>query len=72
MPYSRIALILFMFVNLSVFSQSSEQLYNEANTLRESDKDSKAIKKFEEALAKAESEKNISVQMNAHIALAEL
>jgi adenylate cyclase len=72
MPYSRIALIFFLLFNLSAFSQTSEQLYQQAIELRESGKDPKAIKKFEEALAKAESEKNVSVQMNTHIALAEL
>lgn len=61
----------FVFFNES-FSQSSQQLYNEAKELRASGKDSKAIKKFEDALSVAEKEKNLGVQMNAHLELAEL
>lgn len=65
--------IVFLFTLLHhSFGQSSQQLFNEAKELRSGGKDAKAIKKFEEALAKAESEKNIQVQMNAHIELAEL
>ncbi|MBK7129225.1 MAG: adenylate/guanylate cyclase domain-containing protein [Crocinitomicaceae bacterium] len=67
---------LFIFILLTgvsfSFSQSSQQLFNEAQELRNSGKDTKAIKKYEEALNVAKAENNIAVQMSVHLELAEL
>lgn len=54
------------------FAQNAQQLYQEGKSLRNDGKDKKAIKKFEEALDAAVAEKNLPVQMNAHMELAEL
>jgi len=70
----RIIFLLFVFVfqiNL-VLAQNSQELFNEGKELRASNKNQKAIKKYEEALEAAKTEKNIQLQMNLHIELAEL
>ena len=64
-------LFLLTFLHLSM-AQSSETLYNQARDLRSTGKDTKAIKKFEEALDAAKAENNIAVQMSVHLELAEL
>jgi len=64
--------LLLLFVNTVAFCQSAPQLFREGKELREAGKSRKAIAKFEEALEAAESEKNIQIQMNAHLELAEL
>jgi len=55
-----------------LLAQSAGVLYNDAKKLQSDNKIPKAIKKFEEALEKAESERNIQIQMNCHLELAEL
>lgn len=54
------------------FSQTAQQLFREGKELRADRKDRKAVKKFEEALDAAKAEKNLLIQMNAHVELAEL
>jgi class 3 adenylate cyclase len=54
------------------YAQNAQQLFQEGKALRTDGKDKKAIKKFEEALDAAVAEKNLPVQMNAHMELAEL
>lgn len=70
----RVCLFIFIFfISVKIgFSQSSQQLFNEAQELRNTSKDTKAIKKFEEALDAAKAENNIAVQMSVHLELAEL
>lgn len=68
----RFLIILLLILSAGAHSQTSQTLYDEGIELRETGKDAKAIKKFEEALAAAESEKNVTVQMNVHLELAEL
>lgn len=65
-------LFLFCLVVHHGTAQTSQQLYNEGKELRATGKDAKAIKKLEDALAAAEKEKNIAVQMACHLELAEL
>ncbi|MBI3135371.1 MAG: hypothetical protein HYZ14_11910 [Bacteroidetes bacterium] len=72
MTFSRFFVFLLLVPASLVYSQNSLQLYKEGMALREAGKDPKAIKKLEEALDAAEAEKNIQVQMNAHLELAEL
>lgn len=67
-----LSILIILFIPFQIFAQTSSQLFNEAKDLRASGKDTKAIKKFEEALTKAEKEKNINLQMNIHLELAEL
>lgn len=55
-----------------VFSQSAQQLFNEGKILLAEGKERKATKKFEDALEAAKAEKNLQVQMNAHMELAAL
>lgn len=64
-------ILLFLFSQFG-YTQNSYQLYQEGKSLEAGGKDRKAIKKFEESLEAAISEKNIQMQMNNHIALAEL
>jgi len=64
--------IVCLFVPCLLIAQSSAVLFNEAKALQAENKISKAINKFEESLEKAESERNIQVQMNCHLELAEL
>lgn len=65
-------LVGFLVLNISASAQTSLSLFNEAKELQKSGKDSKAIKKYEEALEKAESERNKEVQMSCHLELAGL
>jgi serine phosphatase RsbU (regulator of sigma subunit) len=68
----RLLLISLLALCPTLLCQNSLQLFNEAKGLQESGKNLKAIKKFEEALDAAKSEQNTQVQMDAHLALAEL
>ncbi|MBD3636624.1 MAG: hypothetical protein HUJ25_04725 [Crocinitomicaceae bacterium] len=54
------------------FNQSSYDLFKEGKSLRAEGKKNKAIRKFEDALIKAENERNREMQMSCHIELAEL
>jgi len=67
-----IVLSLFVLTTNQLQAQSAADQYKEAKQLLKDNKTPKAIKKFEEALEKAESEKNIQLQMNCHLELAEL
>lgn len=67
-----IMVVFFLLLTVQVNSQTASSLYNEAVKLQADNKTPKAIKKFEEALEKAESERNIQLQMNCHLELAEL
>lgn len=53
-------------------AQDGKKLFTEAKTFLTQGKKIKAIKKFEESLTKAQSEKNVSLQMQCHIQLADL
>ncbi len=55
-----------------MFGQNAQQLFKEGKELRADGKDRKAINKFEEALEAAKAEKNLAVQMNSHMEMAEL
>jgi adenylate cyclase len=61
-----------LFTAAPAIAQTSAELLRDGQELRIEGKDQKAIKKLEEALAAAKTEKNIQVQMNAHLELAEL
>ncbi len=68
----RVVFIAFLLLNSYSFAQSSNALYSEASLLMKEGKNAKAIKKYEEALAQAESEQNKQLQMDCHLQLAEL
>lgn len=72
MRWLNFLLLFLLFFSFTAHSQQANQLYNEAKQLRASNKEVKAIKKFEEALDAAKSEKNIALQMSIHLELAEL
>lgn len=73
MFYLRIFTTLCFFLTATlVFGQNAHQLFKEGKELRADGKDRKAIKKFEEALEAAKAERNLSVQMNSHMEMAEL
>lgn len=66
-------ILLFLLVNCDLsFAQNASSLYSQGIELREAGKKNKAIKKIEEALDKAKSEGNLSLQMSCHIELAEM
>ncbi|MEX1001412.1 MAG: adenylate/guanylate cyclase domain-containing protein [Crocinitomicaceae bacterium] len=62
---------LLLFTGFS-FGQSADQLYREASEYQKEGRKNKAIRTYEIALSKAEAQKNIDLQMNCHLALAEL
>lgn len=64
-------LLILLFSN-ALYAQNAQQLFREGKELRSAGKEKKAVKKFEEALEVAKTEKNLQVQMNAHMELAEL
>lgn len=64
--------ILLVCAGTTGYCQNAQQLFQEGKELRASGKDRKATKKFEEALDAAKAEKNMQVEMNAHMELAEL
>ena len=67
------SLLLFLCIcSVQLYAQSSSSLYKEGVELRENGKKNKAIKKIEEALSKAKSERNLTQQMACHIQLAEM
>ena len=53
-------------------AQTATSLYKEGLELKKDNKNPKAIKKFEEALDKAKSDRNAQLQMDCHLELAEL
>lgn len=72
MFHFRFLCVVLLLSGTSLLAQNSQKMLQEGKELRASGKDAKAIKKLEEALHQAESEKNLPVQMSAHIELAEL
>ncbi|HYG53472.1 MAG TPA: adenylate/guanylate cyclase domain-containing protein [Flavobacteriales bacterium] len=64
--------LVLVFACTITFSQNAQQLFQEGKSLRADGKDRKAVKKYEEALEAAKAEKNLQVEMNAHMELAEL
>jgi class 3 adenylate cyclase len=71
-PLIRLLVLTITFIAFSGYTQSAISLYQEGKELRAEGKKSKSIKKLEEALKKAESDRNINLQMNCHVELAEL
>lgn len=71
--FFRICLTLLLCFTISTLkAQSAASLYKEGLELKKSNKNPKAIKKFEEALDKAKSDRNTQLQMDCHLELAEL
>jgi class 3 adenylate cyclase len=73
MFYQRIFIFLCLLFSFNVMlAQNAQQLLKEGKDLRAEGKDRKAIKKLEEALDAGKAERNLQVQINAHMELAEL
>jgi len=68
----RIVLITALLLTSNSFAQSGSSIYAEATDLMKEGKNAKAIKKYEEALALAESDNDSKLQMDCHMQLAEL
>jgi class 3 adenylate cyclase len=66
------SLVIFIFAANSSDAQSSYELFKEGKDYRSNGKKNKAIKSFEQALKKAESDGNKKLQMSVHLELAEL
>ena len=72
MQIRHVIFIALLFICSHSVGQNAGQLFKEGKELRADGKKSKAIRKFEDALHKAESDRNVQLQMNCHVELAEL